>query len=193
MSNALVRNGEVVEAIQSSIIHGKHYLNNMPELIKAALEGAMWRERVIPQTGEVVKFDRFEQFVAAPPLSGLGVDIDMVKRICRDDTEALDLLDQATLHQGLRSDLHNNVMEVKVQGNSEEYALRRLRKHAPELHQKVIAGEMSPHAAMITAGFRKQTLTIPVDPQRAARIIARHFPPEQLQHLLMALQEQASK
>ena len=48
-----------------------------------------------------------------------------------DDTEVLALLDRMLARQGFRSDLHDNVMNVKGgQGNSEAHALRRFRKHS---------------------------------------------------------------
>lgn len=40
------------------------------------------------------------------------------------------------------------------QGNSRQYALRRLRKAAPKIHARVLAGEISAHAGMVEAGFR---------------------------------------
>ena len=36
-------------------------------------------------------------------------------------------------------------------------ALRRLRKDRPDIHARVLAGELSPHAGMIEAGFRKRS------------------------------------
>ena len=112
------------------------------------------------------------------PLEGLGSDIRQLKHLCRDDKAALDAINQVTLHQGERTDLHNNVMKVGEaprQGNSNTYALRKLRKDRPDLHQQVLDGEMSPHAAMIEAGFRKKTLTIPADVDGAARRLVKHF------------------
>ena len=41
-------------------------------------------------------------------------------------------------------------------GNSIEAALRRLRKSRPDIHAQVLAGEITPHAGMIAAGFRKR-------------------------------------
>jgi hypothetical protein len=40
-------------------------------------------------------------------------------------------------------------------GTSTAAALRRLRKHRPDLHELVLADQMSAHAAMIKAGLRK--------------------------------------
>jgi hypothetical protein len=41
-------------------------------------------------------------------------------------------------------------------GNSRAAFLRRLRKDRPDIHARGLAGELSPHAGMIEAGFRKQ-------------------------------------
>jgi hypothetical protein len=56
-------------------------------------------------------------------------------------------------------------------GTSVASALRRLRKDAPALHARVLAGEISPHAAMVQAGFRKRAKSrarTPLDTLRRA-------------------------
>ena len=73
-------------------------------------------------------------------------------------------------------------------GNSEEAALRRLSKDRPDLHARVIAGEMSAHAAMIEAGFRARAITVPMDVERAADVLARNFQGE-TSRLIEAIQE----
>lgn len=73
-------------------------------------------------------------------------------------------------------------------GNSRAYALARLRKDRPDLHAQVLLGELSPHAAMIEAGFRVKSISIPLEPQAAAAALRRHFTDEQLGELLAALE-----
>jgi hypothetical protein len=51
-------------------------------------------------------------------------------------------------------------------GTSKQYALRRLRKSRPDLHARVLAGELTCHAAMLEAGFRRE-LTPAEECQRA--------------------------
>lgn len=46
----------------------------------------------------------------------------------------------------------------------------KLRKDRPDLHAQVLAGELSPHAAMVEAGFRKRTITVPLEPGAAATL-----------------------
>jgi hypothetical protein len=41
-------------------------------------------------------------------------------------------------------------------GTSRACALRRLRDQRPDIHARVLAGEISPHAGMVEAGFRKR-------------------------------------
>jgi hypothetical protein len=50
----------------------------------------------------------------------------------------------------------SDVNTLRPSGNSNAYALRRLRNHAPAIHERVLAGELTPHAGMIEAGFRKK-------------------------------------
>jgi len=53
-------------------------------------------------------------------------------------------------------------------GTSARGALRRLRTQRPDLHEDVIQGKLSPHRAMVQAGFRRPTATVYVDSAEAA-------------------------
>jgi hypothetical protein len=69
--------------------------------------------------------------------------------------------------QGQRTDFVYNessdVHEVcdRPSGNSRKAALRRLRKDRPDIHARVLAGELTPHAGMIEVGapYRAQLRT----------------------------------
>lgn len=57
-------------------------------------------------------------------------------------------------------------------GNEAAYALRRLRKDRPDIHARVLAGELTPHAGMVEAGFRKKRPSKKLTPfDRAVRAI----------------------
>jgi hypothetical protein len=45
-----------------------------------------------------------------------------------------------------------------VEINTSAAFLRRLRRGRPDIHARVLAGELSPHAGMIEAGFRKKPM-----------------------------------
>jgi hypothetical protein len=155
---------------------------DVPPLLKAILQEGRWKARKL-KTGESASFARFEEFVTAKPLQGLGGDMDTLKRLCGADPETLDLIDKAVKgqHGGDRrseSIKVNNVdvdREERPRGNSRQKAIRDLRDKQPEIHARVMAGELSPHAGMVVAGLRTRSITIPDDPAKAARILARHF------------------
>lgn len=171
-------NDAIVSALSGSLREGKTSLAQAPKLLKKILKEGRWKKRVITQTGQSVEFERFEDFVTAEPLEGLGLTVDMIRRICGDDIQALDLLDKALRQgKGKRSAVKTSNRSIikPSHGTTSAYALSKLRKSKPELHAKVLAGELSPNEAMIKAGFRVKTITIPLEPKKAAQALARHF------------------
>ncbi len=78
-----------------------------------------------------------------------------MKRICRDDAEALDLVDQATQNPVGRP-VNVDIVNDKLAGNAAQHALRKLRKDRPDLHAEIRAGRKSPHGAMVEAGSHAQ-------------------------------------
>ena len=165
---------------------GERNLTSIPMLVKKIIREEMWREFYVDRTKELVTHTRFADFVAAQPMKGLGANIKLLKRTCSGDEDAiklLDLIDEAeqgkqgnptgaNQHQGGKG---NNVTLSKPEGNTRQRALRKLRKDRPDLHAQVLAKKLSPHAAMIEAGYRVKSMTIPADPTRAAQYLKRHF------------------
>jgi hypothetical protein len=49
-----------------------------------------------------------------------------------------------------------NIYDEPLRGNSALSALRRLKKSRPDLHAKCLDGEMTAHAAMVEAGYRRK-------------------------------------
>lgn len=181
-------NASLVELASSLLQSAGQELAAAPDAIRLLLESGAWRH-FQTKLGADVRYDRFEEFVVTPPLRGLGVSVDLVRRVVGPDTATLDLLDRALQrqHGGKRVKDDNIILEAKPTGTSKKQALRRLRADAPELHQRVLAGELTPHAAMIKAGFRPRTITIPIDPTTAADRIRRNFTEDQLAELIAQL------
>jgi len=154
----LRENELVARALSRAIQHGGKDLANVPELLKKVLREESWRVRVIDELdGKMVEFGRFEEFVTTPPLEGMGATIKMIKNLVRDDPEAEKMLDAAVQrpHGGDQSKSDNVTLAPTPTGNSRQKALRRLRKDRPDLLKRVEGGELSPHGAMLVAGFRK--------------------------------------
>jgi hypothetical protein len=126
-------------------------------------------------TGEVYRFDRFEDFVAAQPLAGLGADLAKLEAICGDDPDALVMLRKAVVapkhkHRGDA----DNIRISDGHGTSRSYTLARLQQHRPELYERVKAGELTANAAAAVAGFRKKPDTF----RSAQRLWAKMIPQE---------------
>ena len=196
MVDLMIKGGIIVKELQFALRDGMGGLKLIPGLVKMVVRENFWHERNVAQLHSVVKFESFNAFVTGELPEGLDTNIDTIKRLCEKDKEALDLIDRAIQgRQGERTDLVYNVHEVYVQstdrpaGNTAAAAIRRLRKDRPDLHQSVIAGDLSPHAAAIQAGFRRKTITVPVEVAAAARAIAKHFTQEEIAEIVRLLEQ----
>lgn len=190
MSDRLREAGTLVAHLRRALLDGFRDLSTVPTLIKRLIADDMWRERVDPPTARALgRFRSFDEFAGTPAAKGgLGSSVRQLKALCKDDKAALTWIDSVTgSHQGHRSDLNlfDNIQEVKAPtGTSESAALRRLRKSAPELHADVLAGRLSAHAAMVQAGFRPKTITVPVTrPDVIARTLRKHMSAEDITKL----------
>jgi hypothetical protein len=173
-----------VTSLRSAMSHGAGNLKVIPKLLRGILERGLWKRRLVAQRREIAEFDSFPKFVTDPAPDGLGTTVETLKKFCQSagELEVVDLIDQATERPtGRPKAIVNNIDNTeRPRGTSVGRALRDLRNKEPELHQRVIAGDLSPHAAMIEAGLRVRTHTIPHDPERAAAAIRRLFNEEEV-------------
>lgn len=179
----------IIDALGTSLSYGGQALDAVPELLCRVLEDEAWRE-FVTKLGEHVEHVRFTEFVAAKPLAGLGASVEMLQRIVADNAKASRLL-RKTL-KGT-----NNIStksRTTRHGTRRDYALERLKKDRPDLHAMVEAKKVSAHAAMIAAGFRPRTATVPIDdPERLAATLRRRLDPTTLEQLLKLLSSDRSK
>jgi hypothetical protein len=196
-------NAVLVEALGRSLRATESGLGTVPDLLRRVLEEGSWREFVTPR-GDLVQHEHFADFVTTPPTHGLGATVELLKRILADDRGNLDLLDQA-LQNPVGTNQHgegfDNVQALPAPtGNAESTALRRLRKEADagneqaaQLRDEVLAGRLSAHAAMIRAGFRAKTVSVPLGkPESIANTLRRHMKPDQLRELRRLLDDDTS-
>ena len=189
-------NAVLVDALSSALRRGGNALGSVPDLLKRVLAEESWRE-FVTQRGEHVRHERFIEFVVAKPLRGIGADVELVRRVVADDPQALDLLDQA-LRNPVGSNQHREgpdnirtLRDTRQGGTSKDYALRRLRKDAPELHAEVLAGNLTAHAAMVRAGFRPKTFTVRAESAASvAGALRRQLPPEVLAEVAAILHQE---
>src|SRR5690606_19621744 len=190
--------GSDVAALIDTLRRGGSALESVPHQLKQILRAETWRH-FVTRLGKEVCHERFADFVTTPPLDGLGADIALVRRLIADDPEALDLLDrQLKADQQHGGDRVSDAARGKVyninlappRGTSKDYALRKLRKDAPELHAEVLAGRLSTNAAMVKAGFRPRTFSVRPEPKSAARTLRKYMTADQLAELVRLLTQE---
>jgi len=158
----------------------KGSLSNFPGLIKRVIEERVWECR--SHHGRVIELPNLRALITTKPIEGWGQDPKKIEAVIKDDAEALAMFREAMKgeHGGDKRGKDNNVILDTPQGNSLSYTLDRLKREAPELFQRVVAKELSANAAAIEAGFRVKTITVPLDPSRAAAALKRSFSREEV-------------
>lgn len=180
VSTTAAERGRYVASLSSAVRSGASGLQDVPGLLRRVLADDGWRDFVTLR-GDHRKPSSFHEFVTTPPLSGLGAEsVEQIKRLVGDDRGLRDLIDRAVQSpNGAHHPIANSNRSRTPNGTTADAALRRLRKDAPELHAQVIAGDLSPHAAMLAAGFRHKTISIRIDnPQSIAATLHRHLSDE---------------
>lgn len=152
-----IENRQLSDATESAIRHGSHDLHAIPKLIAKIIDTQAW-ESIQLRSGKIIQFRNLRELITTPPLEGWGQDPKKVEALIKDDPEVLVMYREAMKGRGTRTDLSDNVSEVKLDksGNGRAYTLSRLQKQHPELYQSVCDGQMSANAAAIKAGFRKK-------------------------------------
>jgi hypothetical protein len=160
----LRRRDLIVEGIRRAMIQGGSGLRELPGLMTALIEQGMWRERESERLkGRIIRFQTFQAFLRTEPTKGgMYADIEELRKMLRDDPKALDVFDQALQRppggdqRSAERIIVSNRNDDRPAGTTRQYALRKLRKDRPDLHRRVLDGELSPHAGMVLAGFRKK-------------------------------------
>jgi hypothetical protein len=195
MTDRLYEAGLIVGHLTRALLDGTRDLSLIPDLVKRIVQEGLWEEYSDPRSGRKYgPFASFEEFVETPGRKGgLGATVQQLKDLCKRDTVALDAIDKACQHDtGRPSESVSNVntLQSRPAGNTQSYALRRLRTQRPDLHAKVLLGALKPNAAMEEAGFRKKTRSIRMDdPDSAYRTIKGMMSPEARRHLGLLLLE----
>jgi hypothetical protein len=145
-------------------------LRDIPALLAEIIEHGAWKKwRWVGSDFTAASID---EYVTVPPPRGLGASVGLIQRLLADHPKALEAFErerrgeraqaietQPLLSVGRPSDADNvdtKKRDVNISGNSNAYAIARLRRDRPDIHARVLAGELTPNAGMIEAGFRKK-------------------------------------
>ncbi len=175
-----VSNQQAVENLQHAIVSAPRDLRMVRQGLANILrtDPPAFTRRFDPHRGRVWKQEAHEfiKFITDPLPDGLGTDAQTMRLLLRDCPEELALFDLAVSRGrggnnnpegiGGRTGKVANPDIVRVDngddskgppaGNSAEYAHRRLSRERPDLFDRVRKGELTPHGAMVEAGFRKK-------------------------------------
>lgn len=172
-----IEKGQLAIATVQCFTRSAGSLSNFPGLIKKVIEEKVWERRI--HHGRLIELPSLRSLITERPITGWGQDPRKIEHILRDDPDVLVMYREAMLQgSGTRNDLDNNVTEVKerVTGNSRAYSIDRVKRDAPQFADAVLAGKMSPHAALVEAGIRRKTWTAPCDVDELAKAIERRYP-----------------
>lgn len=145
----------------SALSHGETNLTVFPKLLRRIIEEQAWKVRRVPGKG-MVEMQSLRELVTTAPITGWGEDPAKIEAVIRDDAEVLAMWREAMKAKTgpkvkrEENSYCNNITQTKgATGTSRAYTVSRLQREAPELFEKVKAGEMSANAAAIEAGFRR--------------------------------------
>jgi len=165
--------GSFCQSCYECIRKGSIGLKHVPGYIERIIEEGIWRRRKIA-TGEIVEFGPhdFRLFIEGPPLEGWGESAEKIAALLKDDPNVLRMFRDALLGKEGGDTISdkakttgNNVTSGKPQrvtGNTKSYSLSRLHRERPDLYEQVCAKQISANSAMIEAGFRAKTMTVPI-------------------------------
>lgn len=170
---------------------GEKAFDIVPVILKRVIERRLWAERC-DRNGK--PFANFEAFVTHILWQGLESSIDDLRIFCRKHPDVLKLVNgevqPVAAHGGDRTSAAkqgDNITLKQSRGTNPTYALKRLKRDRPDLAARVVAGELTPNAAAIEAGFRKRAFSVPDDPEAAADALVRRFGKGGIASLIAAL------
>ena len=181
MSDQLRGNALINDTLGTALRSGGSALSTVPALLKRVLAEESWRE-FVTKRDELVRHERFADFVTTAPLRGLGADMALIERIVgTDDPDLLLLLKSAKAGRRGRPSRGAEKIDDSSTFSQDHDAddLARLARDAPGEYEAVKRGEKSIHAAAIAAGFRKRRIPVRLDsPESAAETLRKHMPRE---------------
>lgn len=186
-----IERGQLCQSTIESLYEATGGLRQFPSLLKKVIATRAWERRTVH--GKVVELGSLRELITAKPVSGWGEDPSKVEAVIRDDPEALAAFREAMLGKPGRppAETGNNVtdLDTGVTGNSRAYSISRVQRECdPDTVAAVMAGEMSPNAALVKAGVREnRQVYIPRDPARAVEKLRDQFGDDFIEGIRRAL------
>jgi len=170
-------------------------LSDFPGLLKKLIKERVWERRVYH--GRLIELPNLRALITEKPLNGWGEDPKKIEAVIKDNAEVLamyraEMLDEeggTGSNQHKRATGYNITSCKRITGTSRAYSIGVVqRKCDPETVAEVMAGTISPNAALERAGIRKnRQISMLRDPARTALKIRERMGDEYASMLKSAL------
>jgi len=178
-----IERGQLCQSTIQSLYEATGGLKHFPALLKKVISERAWERR--EAHGKVVELSSLRELITEKPLRGWGEDPAQIEAVIRDDPEALVMYREAMLGQEggdkrSQAATTGNIIPGggrQDRGTSRAYSISLVQREcdAPTV-AAVMAGEMSPNAALVKAGVREnRQVYLPRDPAQAVQKIRRVF------------------
>jgi hypothetical protein len=173
-----VERGQLCQSTIESLYEATGGLKQFPGLLKKIIASKAWERRL--SKGKVIELSSLRELITAKPVRGWGEDVRTVEAVIKEDPECLVMFREAMKRQGDRTDIRDNITEVEspsATGTSRAYSIARVKRQCePEVVAAVMAGEVSPNAALVKAGLREnRQVYLPKDPAAAVAKLRKAF------------------
>jgi hypothetical protein len=178
-----IERAQLCQSTIESLYEATGGLRQFPSLLKKVIATKAWERRKVG--GKVIELKSLRELIVSKPVHGWGEDPAAVEAVIRDDPEALAAFRKEMEGKpgrpkkpkpGEESD--NNVIQIDTpQGNCRAYSIARVQRECDsETVAAVMAGEVSPNAALVRAGVREnRQVYIPRSPADAVAKLRRQF------------------
>lgn len=183
-----IERGQLCQSTIESLYEATGGLRQFPSLLKKVIATRAWERRNVH--GKVVELGSLRELITAKPVSGWGEDPSKVEAVIRDDPEALAAFREAMKCVNQHDLPSDNVTGQPIQtGNSRAYSISRVQRECDqETVAAVMAGAMSPNAALVRAGVREnRQVYIPRDPAAAVQKLRTQFGDDFLEGMRRAI------
>ena len=147
-------------------------LSDFPGLLKKLIKERVWERRVYH--GRLIELPNLRALITEKPLNGWGEDPKKIEAVIKDNAEVLamfraEMVERPGKRAAVNSDNITNISS-DGRGTSRAYSIDVVkRKCDPETVAEVLAGTISPNAALERAGIRKnRQISMLRDPARTA-------------------------
>jgi len=157
--------GQLCQSTLDCLRLGTGSISNFPGLLRKVIETRAWECRVT--SGKTIRLKNLRELITGAPLAGWGEDVEKIGRVIQGDPELESMYRQeTTLPNGHHAGYNVTTNSARKTGHSRPYSITRVQRECDrKTVAAVMSGEMSPHAALVSAGLRKvRQVYLPDDP-----------------------------